>query len=141
MRAILTIYPEDIRNGFYNAPGDGTSHFGGVFDQSAMLTTLEELLIDRDEPRIRMIADMGWAAERTNAIGDLIEFESKANFIHAAHPHVVICVYDAEQFDGSFVIDMVRTHPMVLIGGLLQENPFFIPPSQFLKERPRSSDR
>ena len=39
LRAILVIYPEDIRNGFYNAPGDGTSHFGGVFDQSAPVCT------------------------------------------------------------------------------------------------------
>jgi hypothetical protein len=25
-----------------------------------------------------------------------------------------------------------RTHPMVIIGGLLQENPFFVPPDEFL---------
>lgn len=38
------------------------------------------------------------------------------------------------------LIDIMRTHPMVIIGGLLQENPFFVPPDQFLAElRARAS--
>jgi hypothetical protein len=32
------------------------------------------------------------------------------------------------------VVDIVRTHPMVIIGGILQENPFFVPPDAFLRE-------
>ncbi len=31
-------------------------------------------------------------------------------------------------------MDIMRTHPLVIIGGLLRENPFFIPPEQFLDE-------
>jgi hypothetical protein len=31
-------------------------------------------------------------------------------------------------------MDIMRTHPMVIIGGLLQANPFFVPPDQFLGE-------
>jgi hypothetical protein len=32
------------------------------------------------------------------------------------------------------VVDIMRTHPMVIIGGLLHENPFFVPPDEFLRE-------
>jgi hypothetical protein len=32
------------------------------------------------------------------------------------------------------IIDIMRTHPMVIVGGVLQENPFFVPPAEFLKE-------
>jgi len=46
----------------------------------------------------------------------------------------VICAYDLSKFGASVVIDAMRTHPVVLIGGLLQENPFFVPPDQFLLE-------
>lgn len=28
----------------------------------------------------------------------------------------------------------MRTHPMIIIGGVLQENPFFVPPDEFLRE-------
>jgi len=31
-------------------------------------------------------------------------------------------------------MDIMRTHPMVIIGGTLQENPFFVPPEEFLLE-------
>ena len=31
-------------------------------------------------------------------------------------------------------MDILRTHPMVIIGGLLQVNPFFVPPDEFLRE-------
>jgi hypothetical protein len=40
------------------------------------------------------------------------------------------------------IVDIMRTHPVVIIGGVLQENPFFVPPDQFLLElRERRSVR
>jgi len=39
-------------------------------------------------------------------------------------------------------MDILRTHPMVIIGGIVQENPFFVPPDEFLcelRERARAS--
>jgi hypothetical protein len=86
-------------------------------------------------PRIRLLADMGWAVDRDGVADVLIEFEARANFLHSRHQHVVICAYDTSRFDGAFIIDILRTHPMVLIGGLLQENPFFVPPEEFVQER------
>ena len=32
------------------------------------------------------------------------------------------------------MIDIMRTHPMIIIGGILQQNPFFVPPEEFLRE-------
>jgi hypothetical protein len=31
-------------------------------------------------------------------------------------------------------MNSLRTHAMVIIGGVLQENPFFVPPDEFLRE-------
>jgi hypothetical protein len=28
----------------------------------------------------------------------------------------------------------MRTHPLVVVGGILQHNPFFVPPGEFLHE-------
>ena len=60
----------------------------------------------------------------------------------AQHHDPVICTYDLSKFSASVVMDVMRTHPVVIIGGVLQENPFFVPPDQFLlelRERPRSA--
>ncbi len=107
---------------------------GGHFDQNAMLGLLDDVLIGPPSPRIRLVADMGWAVEQQGVNDLLIEFEARANFVHARHGHVVICVYDIAKFGGDFVIDILRTHPMALIGGVLQVNPYFVPPAEFLEE-------
>jgi hypothetical protein len=46
----------------------------------------------------------------------------------------VICSYDLNRFTADIVVDVMRTHPMVIIGGMLRENPFFVPPEEFLNE-------
>lgn len=38
------------------------------------------------------------------------------------------------QFGGDTLIDIMRTHPMIMIGGILQPNRFFVPPEEFLSE-------
>lgn len=107
---------------------------GGRFDPDAMLSILDEFLVGSPSPRIRMVADMGWAVEQQGVSDHLLEFEARANFVHANHEHVVICVYDTAKFGADFVIDILRTHPMALIGGVLQVNPFFVPAAEFLEE-------
>ena len=40
------------------------------------------------------------------------------------------------------MIDILRTHPMVIVGGVLQENPLYVPPEEFLRElRQRKDER
>jgi hypothetical protein len=46
----------------------------------------------------------------------------------------VICAYDLSKFGASTVMYALRTHPIVIIGGLMQENPFYVEPDQFLRE-------
>jgi len=46
----------------------------------------------------------------------------------------VICTYAVSKLGSGAVIDVLRTHPAVIIGGTLQQNPFYVPPGQFLEE-------
>ena len=47
---------------------------------------------------------------------------------------MVVCTYDLNKFAAAVAMDIMRTHPMVIIGGILQENPFYVPPDEMLKE-------
>ncbi|MEA2989309.1 MAG: hypothetical protein QOG83_2020, partial [Alphaproteobacteria bacterium] len=38
------------------------------------------------------------------------------------------------QFSASVLMDILRTHPQVIVGGILRENPFYVPPDEFLRE-------
>jgi hypothetical protein len=46
----------------------------------------------------------------------------------------LVCVYDLNKHSASVVIDILRTHPMVIVGGVLQENPLYVPPEELLRE-------
>ena len=46
---------------------------------------------------------------------------------------VVLCLYDLDRFSGEIVVNVVKTHPQVLVRGILVENPYYIEPDDFLK--------
>jgi hypothetical protein len=80
---------------------------------------------------------MEWALKNEGQMIDLLEYEAKANELWERQEgpvNPVICTYDLTKFKGDVVVDVMRTHPMIIIGGILQENPFYIPPKEFLKE-------
>jgi len=109
----------------------------GYFDQEAMLRLLDEALSVaklRGFPLTRLIANMEWALENRPESDDLIEYETKFNHQFPNCADWVLCTYDLSRFGADIVIDGMRTHPLILIGGVLHENPFFVPPDRFLRE-------
>jgi hypothetical protein len=118
---------------------------GGEFDQDAWVASFEHVLQSGPAAgyaRTRFLAQMEWALVDLPGVEDLIEFETRVNYVVPKYDDAVICAYDLSRFGASVVMDALRTHPAVLIGGLLQENPFFVPPDEFLLElRERRSVR
>jgi hypothetical protein len=109
----------------------------GRFDQDRMLAVFEQFASGNAThpfPLSRIVCRMDWLAEGRAFVDDVIEFESRVNDVWRRHHDAVICTYRLEQFSGDTVIDIMRTHPMVIIGGILQRNPFFVSPEQFLPE-------
>jgi MEDS: MEthanogen/methylotroph, DcmR Sensory domain len=117
----------------------------GRFDQDRMLQVFEQLASGNAPggfPMSRICCRMDWAAEGPSPVDDVIEFESRVNDVWLHHDDAVICTYHLGQFGGDAVMDIMRTHPMVIIGGILQQNPFFEPPDEFLREfRQRRASR
>ena len=109
----------------------------GRFDQERMLAVFEQLASGNAThgfPLSRIVCRMDWLTEARPAVDDVIEFESRVNDIWRRHDDAVICTYHLHRFSGDAVIDIMRTHPMVIIGGMLHRNPFFVPPEQFVQE-------
>jgi len=109
----------------------------GRFDQDRMLTVFEELVSGSAAGGFgisRIVCRMDWAADGREHVENLIEFESRVSDLWRRHDDAVICTYHLGRFSGDTVIDIVRTHPLVIIGGVLHQNPFFVPPEQFLPE-------
>jgi hypothetical protein len=107
------------------------------FDQHRMIGTIKEAL-DPAKKRpgrlTRLVANMEWALEDLPGVHDIVEYETRLNYVLPEYHDPVVCTYDLSQFDASVVMDIMRTHPMVIVGGILQENPFYVPPDEMLKE-------
>jgi hypothetical protein len=88
-------------------------------------------------PLIRLMGNMEWALEALPGVNDIVRYEAKLNEVLPHYPDPVICVYDLNKHSGSVVMDILRTHPMVIVGGVLQENPLYVPPERFLAELDR----
>jgi hypothetical protein len=110
---------------------------GDQFDQETWLEGFERVLQSGPAggyPQTRFLAQMEWALVDLPGVDDLIEFETRVNYVVPKYDDTVICAYDLSKFGASVVMDALRTHPVVIIGGLLHENPFFVPPDQLLLE-------
>jgi DcmR-like sensory protein len=107
-----------------------------VFEQLASGNT------EGDFPLSRIVCRMDWVAQDRSYVDDVIEFESRVNDVWSRHDDAVVCTYHLSQFGGDTVIDIMRTHPLIIIGGILQQNPFFVPAEEFLREfRQRRASR
>jgi len=109
----------------------------GHFDQDAMLALIQDVLEDgrrQKFPMTRLVANMEWALEDRPGVRDIVAYESRLNYILPQYDDTVVCTYDLGKFSATTVMDILRTHPMVIVGEVMQENPFYTPPDQLLPE-------
>lgn len=108
----------------------------GYFDGDRMVRVLEEVIGQGRATHglVRLMGNMEWALEALPGVNDIVTYEAKLNRILPHFPDPIICVYDLNKHSGSVVMDILRTHPMVIVGGVLQENPLYVPPDDFLEE-------
>lgn len=113
---------------------------GGHFDQHKTLALFRQIM-DKSKsdgfPITRFVTNMEWAVEANLDSNALLEYEATANsvWLRPDGPiNPVICTYDLNRFTANIIVDVMRAHPMVIIGGVLRENPFFVPPEEFLEE-------
>lgn len=117
---------------------------GGYFDSDGMVRLLEEGLNENREKYglTRAVGNMEWALEPVPGVTDIVEYEIKLNEVVAKYPDPLVCCYDLNRHSASVVMDILRTHPMVIVGGVLQENPLYVPPGELLEElRQRKGER
>ena len=110
---------------------------GGYFDPDRWLGVLEDALAEgprRGYPLTRFVGHMEWALEDRVGVDRLVEYEARTNYVWPLYRDPVICTYDLARFGANVIVDVMRTHPLIIIGGILQQNPFYVEPDEFLEE-------
>jgi hypothetical protein len=114
---------------------DTAQFITGIFEPELMLEVLQNALVDgkvKGFKQTRLVAHMEWA--NTPGVENFLEFETRVNYMSARNDDPLICAYGLNNFGAGLIVDILRTHPFVIIGGILQQNPFFVPPDEMLRE-------
>ena len=64
------------------------------------------------------------------------EYEARINDELKGKPTIALCQYDQMRVPGHLLVNMIKTHPKVVVGGILHDNPFYQEPEVFLRSRP-----
>ena len=83
--------------------------------------------------RVRTCGDMTWALRDMPGTDELMEYESRVNVFTRNHDCTLMCVYDVNKFSGRAVMDVLATHPMVVMGDRIYENPYYVEPTEYLR--------
>jgi hypothetical protein len=110
---------------------------GGSFHPDAALAMIDRVLGEARRqcyPRTRGIGDMDWFREKQFGVEGILSYEARLNRLLLKYDDSVICAYDLSRFSGLTVLDAMRTHPTAIVGGILQQNPFYVSPESVLAE-------
>jgi hypothetical protein len=109
---------------------------GGEFTTSHMLAFWTENMNKAEIEGYsfcRLVGEMTWALRDVPGVEHLVGYESELNRVTSSYPVIVLCLYDLDRFSGEIVVNVVKTHPQVMVQGILVENPYYIGPDEFLK--------
>lgn len=90
---------------------------------------------------VRNVGDMTWAHRQQPGVDQLVAYESELNRLIGRYPQVNLCLYDLSRCSGELALDVLRTHPKVLMAGMVLENPYYLEPDEFLAARRRITDQ
>lgn len=83
---------------------------------------------------VRSVGEMTWALRDVPGVDQLVRYEAQLNEFLQRYPQVVLCLYDLERFtDGRLLMEVLKTHPKVLISGQVLENPWYVESEYFLE--------
>lgn len=109
----------------------------GEFDQEAMLALVREMLemgAALGYPRTRLMAHPECVFETWRDTNNFLQYEARLNYLLPHDDDVVVCLYDYRAVGAGVLMDILRTHALVIYGQMVQENPFYMAPEEFLRD-------
>jgi len=107
----------------------------GRFEPQGMIKLLREeteRALDAGFAGLRVTGEMSWALRGLPGSERLIEYETLLNTFFPGSKATALCQYDARHFPPDILLDVLRTHPIAVVGTTLYENPYYIPPEEHL---------
>ena len=107
----------------------------GNFAPGEMLTMLAEG-VDAAETDgytgLRASGEMTWPIDDTGEATGLMVYEARVNHVLEDRPVMALCLYDRTRFPAEVIVDVLRAHPVALVGDQVYRNLFYERPQAIL---------
>jgi hypothetical protein len=111
---------------------------GGSFSSDRMLQYWDSAIsqaIEDGYTFARGAGEMTWALEAMPGVENLVIYESELNGCLKKYPAVIVCFYELGKFSGEMLVEVLKTHPKVILGGIVLENPYYLDHAEYLASR------
>jgi hypothetical protein len=118
------------------ASSDETYLSGGRFDIDRMARFVEDTVATAKSNgrRVRTAGWMDWLHEGAPGSERAMEYEARMNLLVPKYDCTFMCVYDMAHLGGPTVVDIIATHPWVILNGRIRKNERYIPPEVYLHQ-------
>jgi len=133
---------EGVNTGVYLASGqlsiltyDETYTREGTFDPERMIALLRdetERALSEGYSALRATGEMTWALRGLPGSQHLIRYEALLNEFFRDSECLAICQYDRRRFSPETLLDVLRTHPIAMVGTEIYDNFYYLPPTKLL---------
>lgn len=102
------------------------------WDMDKNLNALYEDAQKNGKANMRATAEMVWALDAIPGREHLMAYESRLNYFIPGKNWISICLYNVTEFSGDIILNVLRTHPYTINGGIITQNPYFMNPDDYL---------
>lgn len=107
----------------------------GYFDPDWMIRFLKEAA-DAAKAEgyagLRVTGEMTWVLGKDPGSDRLIEYEARLNYFFPENDALAICQYNIGRFSPQIIMDVIRTHPLVIYRGQVCRNLYYVSPDERL---------
>ena len=107
----------------------------GSFDPEWMFTFWADAAagaMGQGFPALRVTGETEWVLRGAPGLERWMEYESRMTHMLADHKCFALCQYNRRLFPPELVLDVIRTHPIVIYRGVVCRNLYHVPPDEFL---------
>ncbi|MDC7239144.1 MAG: MEDS domain-containing protein [Spirochaetales bacterium] len=84
------------------------------------------------QSNVRAVAEMAWALGKINGVEHLFAYESRLNYFVKEKTIISLCLYNTSRISGEMLMNVLRTHPYIINGGVVTVNPLYEEPDIWL---------
>lgn len=111
---------------------------GGRFDPYYLVSAHQTLIrqaVEEGWNCVRGVVDMTWLTRGIAASKDILKYEAACDavFTFQNAPIVGVFQYDYSKLSGAMVVEMLKLHPIAIVGNFIKRNPYYLNSEEYLK--------